>query len=204
MISDNMWFNRIGEINTESVLMRSFTSLGITLLLLVDSDINFLEHDEWIDLLQLTVDYCTQERDLRGYDDGIGWLHSAAHVADVLNALANHPNYCREHNKYILKAINMVMENAVEIFQYEEDERLSRVITSLFGNNHLTLEELLMWFEQANIDLTPYLLGMRKRVNWKLLFRSCFSQLSKRKLYHNSIDNTLLTNIKNKFENPYL
>jgi hypothetical protein len=37
-----MWFYKIGESNTDSVFMRSFTSLVITLLLKVDKDVPFL------------------------------------------------------------------------------------------------------------------------------------------------------------------
>jgi hypothetical protein len=203
MVSENMWFYKIGEINTDSVFMRSFTSLGITLLLLVDKDTPFLTKEEWETLLERTIEYCTLEKDLRGYVEENGWLHAAAHVADVLNAFAKHPNFSAHHTEYILTAINKVMENAQYVFQHEEDERLSRAIVNLVDDKHLSLEELMVWFEQANIDFEPYILGMRKRVNWKHLFRSCISQLSKKKLLTNLIDNSILT-VANKFENPYI
>lgn len=203
MVSDNMWFYKIGEINTDSVLMRSFTSLGITLLLLVDSDTPFLTEEEWLALLERTVDYCILEKDLRGYVEETGWLHAAAHVADVFNAFAKHPKFAEKHTKYILKAINKVMENAQFVFQYEEDERFSRAISNLVYNKHLCLKELISWFDQAVIDFEPYIIGMRKRVNWKQLFRSTISQLSKRNLLH-STDISVLTVSNNKFDNPYI
>jgi hypothetical protein len=204
MISDNMWFYKIGEVNTDSVFMRSFTSLGISLLLSVDRDTTFLTDEEWTILLQRTLDYCTLEKDLRGYDEQKGWMHAVAHVADVLNAFAKHPNFSIKHTKYMLTAINKVMENAQDVFQYEEDERLARVIANLVDNNHLRLEDLRAWFKKTDINFEPYILGMRKRVNWKLLFRSCYSQLLKRELVPHSNDLSILTVPNNKFDNPYI
>lgn len=202
--SDHMWFYRMGEMHTDSVLMRSFSSLVITLLLLVDKDTPFLTDGEWTILLERTVEYCTLEKDLRGYDEEKEWLHAAAHVADVLNAFAKHPNFSEKHTPYILEAINKVMENTQDVFQYEEDERLSRALANLVDYKHISLEELITWFEQANNDVEPYVVGMRKRVNWKLLFRSCISQLSKRKLFSYSNDLSLLAIANKKFDNRYI
>ncbi|MFC5651242.1 DUF2785 domain-containing protein [Paenibacillus solisilvae] len=204
MVSNHMWFCRIGEINTDSVFMRSFTSLGITLLLLVDIDTPFLTIEEWEILLERTVVYCTLEKDLRGYVEENGWLHAAAHAADVLNAFAKHPNFSVNHTRFILTAINKVMENALDVFRHEEDERLARAIANLIENKHLPLEELITWFEQANIDFEPYIVRMTKRINWKHLLRSCISQLTKRKLLTDSMDKSVLTTFNNLFDSPYI
>lgn len=200
MNSDKMWFYRIGETNTNSVLMRSFTSLGITLLLLIDSDSPFLTDEELSELVERTVNYCSYEKDLRGYHEEYGWMHAAAHVADVLNAFAKHARFSKIHTSNILHAISKVMENALEVFQYEEDERLARALVNLIASNHLSLNDLMFWFEQVNMECEPYIAKMRRRMNWKLLYRSCISQLEKREL----IKSTDLSYSNRKFDNSYL
>ncbi|WP_164462096.1 DUF2785 domain-containing protein [Bacillus sp. FJAT-42376] len=202
MISEDMWFYKIGEIQTDSVLMRSFTSLGMTLLLKTDQDDPFLTKTDWQKALMSTVQYCTLEKDLRGYSETAGWMHAAAHVADLLTAFAEHPDFSSIHTKTLLTCMERIMENAKTVFKDEEDERLARSLKALVQHSHLSADEMLDWFARIPLEAESYINGYRKRINWKHLFRASLLQLHKKDLFSQERLSSELT--RSRFNNPYI
>lgn len=177
VISSDMWFSHIGEQGTNSVLLRSFSSLTVALLLLVDADEPFLQQEEWEALLDITVRYCEQELDFRGYLAEAGWAHAAAHVADVINVFAKHPKTTSEHVPKLLQAIQVLIDHANEVFVDEEDERLARPINHLVQAQLLSIDELCQWLESVSCTRDEYLSSMYLRINWKHFARSLVFQL---------------------------
>src|SRR5882724_136948 len=81
----------IGETGTDSVFRRSFSALCLAALAERDLKSPFLGETGYRKLLDDSLIYLRQERDLRGFDPVKGWIHSTAHTADLLASLAASP-----------------------------------------------------------------------------------------------------------------
>ncbi len=77
------------------------------------------------------IGYLKDERDTRGYDAAKGWLHTAAHTADVLKFLARNAKLTPEGQRQLVDAIAAKAASFGQVFQWAEDERLALVIVSL-------------------------------------------------------------------------
>src|SRR5215471_4858000 len=78
----------IGTTDGDGVLLRSFSALTLSIVVARDNEAPFLTEAEQAALLDSALDYFHDERDLRGFDPALGWMHSAAHTADLLKFLA--------------------------------------------------------------------------------------------------------------------
>jgi uncharacterized protein DUF2785 len=79
---------RIGEQGGNSTVLRSFSALNLSVLAALDLTKHFLAKNEFDRLLAATLEYLRTERDLRGLDSRVGWIHATAHTADLLKFLA--------------------------------------------------------------------------------------------------------------------
>jgi hypothetical protein len=121
----------LGESGTDSVLRRSYSALALSNLAAFDPGKPFLTRTEFADLLAAALDYLSREKDVRGYDLKKGWLHSAAHTADLLAALGGSRYLKPADQARILAAIAAKMDNPGGVFTYGEDERLAQAVLSL-------------------------------------------------------------------------
>ncbi|HFU4059828.1 TPA: DUF2785 domain-containing protein [Streptococcus suis] len=74
------------------------------LLLSVDNDSEsiyhtFLNEEDRELLFQQALNYLTIEDDWSGYDEKLGWIHTAAHGADFLLAASCHEQFSAENSK---------------------------------------------------------------------------------------------------------
>lgn len=101
-LDDDHLFLGIGEKDTDSVFMRSFSALISSSIIYRDS----LAHTPGTQSIREGIcrllRYATLERDFRGYVQGKGWAHSIAHLSDALFASAGHPAVDRQHLVRIL------------------------------------------------------------------------------------------------------
>ena len=109
----------------DAVLKRSFSALSLVALAERDLDMPFLSEDRYRTLLADALAYLKDERDLRGFDPTIGWIHATAHAADLLGALARNPLLKPEDQSHILDAISARLSSAHEIFGFGEQDRLA-------------------------------------------------------------------------------
>ncbi|MBB5169566.1 DUF2785 domain-containing protein [Rummeliibacillus stabekisii] len=148
-LDENHLFYKIGELNTDSVFTRSFSSLVITGILTKDSELNFLT------LKNLE---CVMNRAIRdGYKRICrkkGWAHSIAHGADLLASLASHPKIIEElqFSKILQTVQQCLFKDATYID--DEDERLIFVIEALLEKGQ-SEKELEQWVLQIfnSLDL---------------------------------------------------
>jgi hypothetical protein len=115
----------IGESGTDSVLKRSFSALCLSTLAERDSKAPFLGERRYRELLTSALAYLKDERDLRGFDPVLGWIHATAHTADLLAALAANTMFRIEDQARLLEAIGTRLISAHEIFAYGEQDRLA-------------------------------------------------------------------------------
>jgi len=115
----------IGESGTDTVLKRSFSALCLSTLAERDSKAPFLGEQRYRELLTGALAYLKDERDLRGFDPVLGWIHATAHTADLLAALAANALFRIEDQARVLEAIATRLLSAHEIFAYGEQDGLA-------------------------------------------------------------------------------
>lgn len=123
MDTEHLFF-KIGEVETDSVFTRSFSSLIIGVILHVNLKKDFLTPDEIENIHTLLVKYLDQEQDIRGLVPEKGWAHSIAHVADALDELVKQPSLSTESVENVFTAILNKMTYDKSHFLYDEDERM--------------------------------------------------------------------------------
>ena len=73
----------IGEVGTDTVLLRSFSALDLSILAALELQDPVLDAAGYRRLLDDALAYLAAERDLRGIDSRVGWIHATAHAADA-------------------------------------------------------------------------------------------------------------------------
>lgn len=114
-----------GDPKSDAVLKRSFSALSLVALAERDLDMPFLSEDRYRTLLADALAYLKDERDLRGFDPTIGWIHATAHTADLLASLVRNPLLKPEDQSHILDAISARLSSVHEIFSFGEQDRLA-------------------------------------------------------------------------------
>jgi hypothetical protein len=121
----------LGESGNDSVLKRSFSALCLVALAERDLKMPFLSDDRYNAFLANALAYLRDERDLRGFDPKLGWIHATAHTADLLAALAANPLLKTEDQARLLDAIARRISSAHEIFAYGEQDRLAALAATI-------------------------------------------------------------------------
>jgi Protein of unknown function (DUF2785) len=135
----------VGESGTDSVLTRSFSALCLAALAERDLKTPFLGEERYRTLLADALAYLKDERDLRGFDPAIGWIHATAHTADLLAALASNPLFRSEDEGRVLHAISGRLSSAHEIFTYGEQDRLALVAAKVARRKDFDLAGFHKW-----------------------------------------------------------
>lgn len=140
----------LGEKDTDSIFLRSFSMLNLSLIVYYDLQEPFLTEDEISNLLIKSLDYFKEEKDLRGFVEGKGWAHSAAHTADMLKFLARSPKSNKDNLQQILDSISEKLFYPVKSYVYvhNEDERLVMALIDVLKRDLLALNEWKDWIQQ--------------------------------------------------------
>ncbi len=121
----------IGETGTETVLRRSFSALALAILPGLDNEAPYLDRAAFAELLWATLSYLRDERDVRGFSNDVGWMHSVAHTADVLRFLGRSRHLTVPEQAQILNGIRDKLAAVQTPLVNGEDERLARAVLSL-------------------------------------------------------------------------
>jgi hypothetical protein len=121
----------IGEMETNSVLKRSFSALLLASMAERELQLPFLGADRYHQLVGDAVTYLKAERDLRGYDAQLGWIHANAHTADLLQALALSPMLTRGEENSIMAAIATRFSTAPQVYIQGEQDRMASAVLAV-------------------------------------------------------------------------
>jgi hypothetical protein len=121
----------IGTRGTDTIFLRSFSALALGIFAALDNDAAWLEPAEFNALLTAALTYLRDEVDVRGFDPAKGWMHSAAHTADLLKFLARSRHLQPGQQAVVLDAVLDKMSRTEEVFTHGEDERLARAVLSI-------------------------------------------------------------------------
>ena len=135
----------IGETGNDGILKRSFSALSLVALAERDLKMPFLGEERYRTFLANALAYLRDERDLRGFDPTLGWIHATAHTADLLAALAANPLLKNEDQGRLLDAIARRLSSAHEIFTYGEQDRLSALAATIVARKDFDAPAFLNW-----------------------------------------------------------
>lgn len=128
-----------------AVAGRSFAALGLGLLVALDNQVPWLSDAEFERVLAAGCDYLRAERDVRGFDGKLGWLHSVAHTADLLKFLARSRHLQPAGQAGILAAVADKLDRVDVPLWAGEDERLARALLPLVGRDDFAEDEFAAW-----------------------------------------------------------
>lgn len=183
----------VNESDTEHlVLDRSFSALIIGIIVEYLEEHDQLPQDVYEKIINLAIDYMSKETDVRGYVQGIGWMHSVAHGSDLLATCVRSKYYSGDCVKVILKVIAKKLcqlNTDLSCYIDDEDERQAFIIEALLEKG-LTDQELSNWISELFVKVNQtdlnqseeiYLSYFRIRKNIKdflktLYFRLIFNQ----------------------------
>jgi hypothetical protein len=138
----------IGESGNDAVLERSFSALCLSEMAARDVKSPFLGTERYHALLSDALTYLTQERDLRGYEVKVGWIHATAHTADLLEALAENPALTTPEQERILNAISQRLATATIIYTHGEQDRLALAVMAIIERADFQKEAFMRWLQQ--------------------------------------------------------
>ena len=122
----------IGETGTDTVLLRSFSALDLSILAALELQDPVLDEAGYRRLLDDALAYLRDERDLRGIEPRVGWIHATAHTADLLKFLARDPRFTPADQTRLLDAVWLRMTTpGTPVFTHAEDERLAAALLSV-------------------------------------------------------------------------
>jgi hypothetical protein len=135
----------IGESGTERIFRRSFSALTLAAVIARDNAAPFLTADEFHRIERAALAYLRDERDLRGYDPDRGWMHSAAHTADLLKFIGRSRFLGADAQIRLLDAIRDKLQAAPNVFTHGEDERFARAVLSIVNRTDFDAAAFAQW-----------------------------------------------------------
>ena len=166
-------FFRIGEVNTDSVFMRSFSNLIIAAILYNDARNPVFSAETIQHTQQALLQYGRAEKDWRGYIEGKGWAHAIAHLADALDECAQHPHTDTAARKEILDLISE-LARLPEALYTEEDVRLATPPYHMILGKQIDEDFLTAWVDSCYITRDSDVTSWTRGTNAKNFLRSLY------------------------------
>ncbi len=182
-IDQDHLFYRIGESGTDSVFMRSFSSLMMPLLLIADAREPRVSEPVVRRVFEALRTYARQERDWRGYVKGKGWAHSVAHLADAFDDCAKNRFMTIADREAILETLTYLAQ-LPEPLCYEEDDRLAFTAYEIITHQYVGLAYLKKWIASLvvtraeNVLLEEGVLVWNRAANAKNFLRGLYFLLA--------------------------
>ena len=172
----------IGQTGTDAVLRRSFSALLLSVIAARNNETPFLSPGEIDGLLDASLAYFRDERDVRGFDEQKGWMHSAAHTADLLKFLARSPTLVPAAQRRILDAVTDKLRQAPVAFAAGEDERIARIPISIVRRDDVDREAFGSWLDSmarlAAFPEQPSVAALRSMTNARHVLSALWTELS--------------------------
>jgi hypothetical protein len=161
----------IGDRDADSVFGRSFSALVLSVVVARDNADPFLVADDWHRIEMGALAYLAAEQDVRGYEPAKGWMHSAAHTADLLKFLGRSRHLDAAGQRRVLDAIAQKLTTASVVFTHGEDERFARAVLSLTSRKDFADGPFTAWLQQTKpaVPEHPTVAQLRAAQNWKNL-----------------------------------
>jgi hypothetical protein len=138
----------VGSVGSDAVFRRSFSALMLSVVVARDNGDPVLSESSYRGLLDAALAYLAAEKDVRGYDDSKGWIHSAAHTADLLKFLGRSRYLQPADATRILDGIALKL-SASPILVYGEDERFARAASAIVNRMDFDRQGFAAWADRS-------------------------------------------------------
>ncbi len=135
----------LGETNTNSVLKRSFSALCLSSMAAREAKTPFMGAERYHQLVAESIAYLQVEHDLRGYETKLHWIHSTAHTADLLAALAGSALVTTDEEKAMLSAIDARLTTAPDVYTQGEQDRLAAAVVTVIRRSDFQIADFESW-----------------------------------------------------------
>ena len=161
----------VGERDTGTVFGRSFSALVLSVIVARDNADPVLDAAAWRGIESAAFAYLSAEQDVRGYDPEAGWMHSAAHTADLLKFLARSRYVDAPGQRRYLDAIAAKLTTAAVVFTHGEDERFARAVLSVVARADFDAAQFGAWLQRTTptVPEHPTVAQLHAAQNWKNL-----------------------------------
>lgn len=147
----------IGENGTDSVFLRSFSVLMLSILAYRDNQESFFSREEIKTLVDKVLAYFTAEKDLRGFTSDKGWAHSAAHTADAFKFLARNPlSDAADHQRMLEVIADKLLLPVTYTYIHSEDERLVSAVIDILKRETVDAVFWTAWIERFSTWKTSW------------------------------------------------
>jgi hypothetical protein len=136
----------IGDTETDSVFLRSFSVLFLAEIIHNDNKNPRLEKAQILEILEKGLWYLNTEKDSRGYVAEKGWAHALAHTADLMRVLAkNEHTGLTEHKSILIGIAKKLISTSDWVYVQGEDDRLSAAGLSILRRDMLPKNAIKEW-----------------------------------------------------------
>ncbi|WOJ94819.1 DUF2785 domain-containing protein [Congregibacter variabilis] len=133
----------------DPAIARAFSALVLSELVRADTEDQFLTADELSALLISACAMFAAERDYRGLDPNLGWIHAVAHGSDLLWRLSANPNFTYDQLVLILDAIaEQLTVAAAPAFIFNEPDRIARVVSRITARSQVPQSTVANWLSR--------------------------------------------------------
>ncbi|HEX6233156.1 MAG TPA: DUF2785 domain-containing protein [Jiangellaceae bacterium] len=139
----------LGEDGTSSVLRRSLSAMALARVVRRDNAVQVLPAMSVLTWADRSVTWLLGERDLRGWEPGMGWVQAISHGADLIGAFAASRYFNRDELNVLL---DVIAERLLTDTDYRlvsgECDRLAHATMSMLHRNLITVDALESWLER--------------------------------------------------------
>jgi len=195
----------MGEIESDSVFLRTFSILFLAEIVHNDNKKSFLDQADTTLILEQSLWYISAEKDPRGFIPIKGWAHALAHTADLMLVLVKNKNL---EETDLWKILNTISEKIIHstnyIYIHGEDERLASAVNKILRRDLIPVEKVEVWAKSFTEQdwKGAYTDEEHNRAfqNTRNLLRSIYLELKnneEKMLKQSELENIFLEEIKN-------
>jgi hypothetical protein len=135
-----------GRLADERIQARTFAPLVLAVIVATRD----VCEARWLDAFE---QWYVHERDVRGYDAHLGWLHAVAHGADLLGVLGRRPGV--EPRRMLDLALRRMLAPAEAVWHDQEHERLALAVGQVLTREDLSEVDATSWLDPAIATVRP-------------------------------------------------
>lgn len=167
----------------DTVFLRTFSAEVVAAAINRHRTQKYLSEAELDQAFRAVLQFYNNDIDIRGYVEGKGWAHGAAHGADALDEFAGCDEIGHDGLMEILAAIHRKVNVNYYCYIHFEEERIATAVKAVFARKLLTEDEIINWMKQFTVleKSDNYLKNMTLEINVCTFLKS---------LYFRLIDNT--------------
>jgi Protein of unknown function (DUF2785) len=176
----------IGSRDSDSVFLRSYSALILSLVMYRNSRESFFSEVEVNLVLHAAKDYLLNEQDRRAYIGGKGWANAMANTCDLLRFVVYADSLSPADLQVVMNTVGAkVMQATEEAFTHDEEDRLAKIILTIMSRDELDTFDYVDWvkrfveWKSDNIRNDVYNATYNATYqNIKRLLRALFTQMT--------------------------